>query len=393
MKFSITSILLLAILISWADVNAGGSKEKASKPPNKSKNNSKSCSSEGKNCTHVPCPYNSAFWELDEELHEIEDEDEDCFNFDCNVCDEIVRKCKCSDCELCDDEILRECHEILKECKPCNNCTNFNCHQCTVNDFNQCGSTHPTRPPHQTHPTRPHSGEGTKKPHSGEGTKKPHSGEGTKKPHSGEGTKKPHSGEGTKKFHSGEGTKKPHSGEKTTTQKTKPTTTQKTKPTPAPHTPPMPPQKSSMKPATQQPPKTTPSLITTTVKPPPCSRTCSFPYQCLLSFECRCPCGDCGYAVDTLFKPCDLYELCPPDYLKVMYSCCCNTSTPVIEGGKIPPGCNCSEYQLINILNYMTNVKPQTAPLPAPKKIKKTSENVPCNTTLTMPYYECCCTK
>ena len=335
-------------MISWADVNAGGSKEKASKPPNKSKNNSKSCSSEGKNCTHVPCPYNSAFWELDEELHEIEDEDEDCFNFDCNVCDEIVRKCKCSDCELCDDEILRECHEILKECKPCNNCTNFNCHQCTVNDFNQCGSTHPTRPPHQTHPTRPHSGEGTKKP---------------------------------------------HSGEKTTTQKTKPTTTQKTKPTPAPHTPPMPPQKSSMKPATQQPPKTTPSLITTTVKPPPCSRTCSFPYQCLLSFECRCPCGDCGYAVDTLFKPCDLYELCPPDYLKVMYSCCCNTSTPVIEGGKIPPGCNCSEYQLINILNYMTNVKPQTAPLPAPKKIKKTSENVPCNTTLTMPYYECCCTK
>ena len=377
---------------------------------------------------HGHCTYNSVFWEG------VAHENEDCNNFECDVCDEIVKKCECSDCKLCASEILKKCYEILEECKPCNNnCTNFNCHQCTINDLNQCGSTYPPHHPPRA-PSKPNSHE-KPKPHSHEKPNshsheepKPHSHE-KPKPHSHEKPNshsheepKPHSHEKTHeteysssnpeieyqsttqeteypsttpeterekpKPHSHEKPKPPHSHEKS-----KSTITQKRKPSPAPHTRPMPPKKSSMKPGTQQPPKTSPSPITTTVKPPHCSKTCLHPYQCLLSFECRCPCGDCGYAVDTLFKPCDLYELCPPDYLKVMYSCCCNTSTPVIEGGKIPAGCKCEEYHLTNILNYITNVKPKFAPLPAPQKIKKTNGkvHVPCNTTLTVPSYDCVC--
>ena len=208
MRNNKTSILFLAILPLILFIVVQGKEEASHKWPSEPSNK------------NGHCTYNSVFWEG--EKHE----NEDCFNFESKICDEIVKKCECSDCQLCSSEILKKCYEIIKECRP------------------------------------------------------------------------------------------------------------------------------SCSPETEYPP----SNVITTVKPPHCSKTCLHPYQCLLSFECRCPCGDCGYAVDTLFKPCDLYELCPPDYLKVMYSCCCNISTPVIEGGKIPAGCKCDEYHLTNILNYITNV-------------------------------------
>ena len=52
---------------------------------------------------HGHCPYNSVFWEGEKY------ENEDCDNFDCNVCDEIVKKCQCSNCEICAPEILKKC--------------------------------------------------------------------------------------------------------------------------------------------------------------------------------------------------------------------------------------------------------------------------------------------